>query len=97
MSRDDDEEPLPFLELADRLVAEKRLQRRPDQWRAVKAVFEDADPNTRFIEFARAYIGKPGKDVRAADINDLQWAFGVADRPALKRLLRWKSIVGGND
>jgi hypothetical protein len=92
----DDAEPLPFLKIADRRLAETRTSR-PDLLRAVLDVFDDADPNERFIDFAKRYIGKAGKDVRVSDINDLQWFFGIVERPALKRLLVWKNVVGRKD
>lgn len=96
--KDDDENDFPlFLEIADRELASKNLQRRPDLLRAVLAVFDDPDPNKRFPEWARCYIGKPGRDVRVSDINDLKWNFGIADRKALVRLLRAKMIIGPKD
>lgn len=95
MKRDD--EPPAFLDIADKALAKKRLASRPSVLKAVMDVFEHPDPNAHFPEWARRYIGKEGKEARTADINNLQWVFGIADRLALKKLLRLKSIVGSQD
>ena len=96
MVKTDDEEPPPFLEIASRELAVQRLPRAADLRAAIIEVFEHSDPNMRFVEFAKSYIGKPGKDVRAEDINFLAWYFGI-DRRKLKRLLVSKSIVARKD
>lgn len=96
MKDDENEFPL-FLDIADRQLAHTRLTRRPDLLQAVLAVFDDPDPNEKFPEWARCYIGKAGHDVRVAAINDIEWNFGIADRKALVRLLRAKMIIGPRD
>jgi hypothetical protein len=95
-----EDKPQEILEIADRKLVDERLGRvDPAVRRFVTEVFEALDPDARFAELARAYLGNQGKEGengRSAGITYLAWAFG-APRPALKKLLRWKGIVGEKD
>lgn len=75
MKDDENEFPL-FLDIADRQLAHTRLARRPDLLQPVLAVFDDPDPNEKFPEWARCYIGKAGHDVREAAIKILNGTSG---------------------
>lgn len=95
-----EDEPRTILEITNRKLIEERLGRTdPAVRRFVVEVFEALDPDARFIELAKAYLGnqgREGEDGRSAGITYLAWAFG-APRPALKKLLRWKGVVGEKD
>ena len=86
-----------FLDIADQKLASTRLASRPELLRAVLDVFEHPDPNGKFPEWARCYVGKGGKDLRTSAVNDLAWNFGISDRKALVKLLRAKVIIGPRD
>lgn len=85
-----------ILEIIDASIAAVRAHRRDEVGQFVQMVLESADPDGAFEAGARAFIQNQNLFTRRKCVTMLSEALG-AERAALKRWLRAKSIVGEMD
>ena len=89
-------QPQGILDIIDSSTAAGRARRKDEVGQFVRMVLESADPDGTFEAGARAFVQNQNLFTRRKCVTLLSEALG-ADRAALKRWLRRKSIVGERD